>query len=228
MQFSFNSLKEEIELFTPSEHLDAKVETFDQDQKLVIVDNFWKYPDKIRKLALSIPPTYNPRINGGLAGKRVDVPYYMSHLQPVFADIMAEVFPEYFSDNYVQQCLDVSPFTVNKQTSQLPPCIPHIDNEHPGKIAAGIFLNTPEECAGGTAFYRYKGNNSYRDLIKENVLDNYDYYVQDTNKEWTKTHLVEMRYNRFVMYKQNILHTAYVPPNSFTEETPRLMQMYFL
>jgi len=37
-----------------------------------------------------------------------------------------------------------------------------------------------------------------------------------------------MKFNRFVLYEQNILHTAYVKPGMFEDDLYRLVQMFFI
>jgi hypothetical protein len=56
----------------------------------------------------------------------------------------------------------------------------------------------------------------------------YNHYVQESDNLWEKLYLAEMKFNRLVMYKQNILHTPYIPANAFTEDNPRLVQMFFI
>jgi hypothetical protein len=227
----FNNLEEEVEFFSTSPELVAHIQEFD-GEKIIVVDNFWKYPDKVRQLVQVIPPTCNPRIIHGLPGKRVEGTYYFSHLGEVFDNMIRHVYPEDYAemgDTFVQNCIDHASLLVNVQNSNLPPRVPHIDNPNGGRFAVGIYLNTPEECSGGTAFYKYKGEKTIDLSDLDVALKDYDYYVQESDGEhWEKIHLAEMKYNRMVIYKQNILHTPYILPNTFTDEKPRLMQMFFI
>lgn len=226
----FNSLQDEIDFFSPSEELGVKVDTF-LDEKIVIIDNFYRTPEKVRELALSIPSTRSPGIVHGLPGSRVEATYHFAHLGPTFTEIINRVWAEEaatIDPTFVQNCLNRSSFLVNVQNSNLPPRVPHIDNPSNGRWAVGIYLNTPDECIGGTGFYTYKGSKTVDLSNLEVELKNYQYYVQDDEEFWTKHYLAEMKFNRLVIYKQNVLHTPYIPPNTFTDETPRLIQMFFI
>tara|TARA_B110000977_G_C11090784_1_gene496784 strand:- start:4581 stop:5273 length:693 start_codon:yes stop_codon:yes gene_type:complete len=228
----FNSLEDEIELFSSSNNLSVKVESFGKDSKLIIVDNFYKHPYKVRELCKSIPATFNPRIVHGLPGSRVEATYYFSHLGHLYNEIINHVFPEDMENvqlDFIQQCMDHATFLVNVQNSNMPPRVPHIDGINSGRWASGIYLNTPEECTGGTSFYTYKGEKTV-DMSQINIADlqAYNYYVQDDNEEFKMIYLAEMKFNRMIIYRSNELHTPYIPPNTFTDEDPRLMQMFFL
>jgi hypothetical protein len=228
----FKNLDEEIEFFSTNSEIDVHTKEISDGEKIVIVDNFYKHPDKVRELALTIPKTFNPRILWGMPGGRVESPYYFSHLGYLYTEIITNVWPDRaktMEDTFVQNCIDHASFLVNVQNSDLPPRVPHIDNISIGRFASGIFLNTPEECAGGTAFYKYHGEISVDMSNPDIKLKNYNYYVQETdNEDWEKIYLAEMKYNRMIIYPQNLLHTPYIPANTFTDETPRLIQMFFI
>jgi hypothetical protein len=59
-------------------------------------------------------------------------------------------------------------------------------------------------------------------------VKHYDYYVLDDDDNFKKVYLAEMKFNRMVIYKQSILHQPYILPDTFTDEHPRLMQMFFI
>ena len=48
--------------------------------------------------------------------------------------------------------------------------------------------------------------------------------LNDGNEHWELMKLVEMRFNRLVVYDGRIPHTVYLEPGSF-EDVPRLVQM---
>jgi hypothetical protein len=228
----FNTLQEEIEFFSPNPELSVKVESINDTERVAIIDNFWKYPHEIRQLALDTPRTYNPRILHGLPGSRLEMTYYFSHLGELFERIISTVWKDEYEKiedkTFIQSCFDHASFLVNVQSSDLPPRVPHIDNIDCGRWAAGINLNTAEECSGGTAFY------SFRDQLSVNMRDfyedvkHYDHYILDDDENFKKVYLAEMKFNRMIIYKQNILHQPYILPDTFTDEMPRLMQMFFI
>lgn len=226
----FKTLSDEISFFRLSDELRVKVDKF-LDEKIVIIDNFYNDPNRIRELAQTIPSTRAPGILHGLPGSRVEATYFFGHLGHAFTEIINKVWPtetENLNPTFIQDCLSRASFLVNVQNSNLPPRVPHIDNPNHERWAVSIYLNTPEECCGGTAFYTYKGDKTF-DLNNLDIeLKNYQYYVQDDDEYWTKQYLAEMKFNRAVIYKQNVLHTPYIPPDSFTDESPRLIQMFFI
>lgn len=226
----FNSLQAEIDFFSPSTEVGVRVKNF-LDEKIVIIDNFYKNPEKVRELALSIPSTRSPGIIHGLPGSRVEATYFFGHLGPMFTEIINKVWADEAADidpTFIQGCLNRSSFLINIQNSNLPPRVPHIDNPSHGRWAVGIYLNLPNECVGGTGFYTYKGNKTVDLSNLEVELKEYQHYVQDDDEYWTRQYLAEMKFNRLVIYKQNILHTPYIPPDTFTDENPRLIQMFFI
>jgi hypothetical protein len=226
----FKTLADEIAFFRPSDELKVKVETF-LDEKIVIIDNFYNDPYGIRELAQTIPSTRAPGIIHGLPGSRVEATYFFGHLGPTFKEIINTVWVndvQNIEPTFIQDCLNRSSFLVNVQNSELPPRVPHIDNPSHGRWAVGIYLNTDDECSGGTSFYTFKGNKTV-DLSNLDIeLKEYQHYVQESDEHWTKQYLAEMKFNRLVIYKQNVLHTPYILPNTFTDESPRLIQMFFI
>lgn len=230
---TFNSIQDEIEFFSTSNELAVKIESFDDGkEKVAIIDNFYKNPDQIRELALSIPRTRNPKFLHGLPGSRVEIAYYFGHLGYIFEDIIRNLYPEDMDkveQTYIQDCMNHARFLVNIQNSNLPPRVPHVDASYVGRYVVGVYLNKPEECSGGTAFYKFKGS-KYVDL--DNIdpdIKLYDKYLLESDGEnWEKLYLAEMKYNRAVLYRQNVLHTPYILPDTYTDESPRLIQMFFM
>jgi len=229
---SFNTLQDEIDFFAPNPELGVRVHHFDNDERVVVIDNFYKNPEQIRELALSIPRTHNPKFLHGLPGSRVEAAYYFGHLGYIFNNVINNVFQEdmdHVEPSYIQDCLNHARFLVNIQNSNLPPRVPHVDCSYVGRFVAGVYLNLPEECSGGTSFYKFKGS-KHVDL--DNIdpdLTMYDRYLLESDgHHWEKLYQVEMKFNRLILYRQNILHTPYILPDTFTDECPRLNQMFFM
>lgn len=222
----FNNLDEEINFFSPNYDITVEVKELPQNKKFVVIDNFYKNPDDILNLVSAIPPTNNPNIIGGLRGRRVDVNYNMAHLGTMFTDIISNVWNIDYNceENFKHHSL-----CVNVQTDDnLGPCVPHQDGYLNGKFAVGIFLN--KDVAGGTAFYTYKDiiNPTEEFMSKEEITEKfYPFYIQDNYGHYKKVEIAEMVYNRCIIYEREILHTPYIPRGHFTDDNPRLMQMFF-
>ena len=124
----------------------------------------------------------------------------------------------------LQQIFETATFCVNvTNTKDITPMNPHVDLRDPRRFAAGIFLNTPEECAGGTSFYTYKGSTDGPDPNTVPATS----YITDSEGDWELLYLAEMKFNRLILYQQSVLHTAYVKPGMF-DNNYRLLQMFFI
>jgi hypothetical protein len=222
---------DESEVFEISDNLSATVFTIGpKKSKVVIVDNFYKNPNMVRELALAIPPTRNSRILGYMPGSRIDAFYNLEHFAAVFDELIRNVFLPEEQRNLRNSNLDLifksATFCVNVlQSTGLPAVVPHVDNRDDFRFAATIYLNTPEECAGGTSFYTYNGSQVGPTSIDAGKQDE---YVTDSVGPWEKIFLAEMKFNRLVLYEQNILHTAYIKPGMFENDVHRLAQMFFI
>jgi hypothetical protein len=221
---------DESKVFEINDNLSATICTIGPNKsKIVIIDDFYKNPELVRELALTIPPTENSRILGGTPGRRIDAFYNLEHFSTVFDNIIRAVFlPEdkkKLLNSNLDEIFKSATFCVNViQSANLPAIVPHVDNREDFRFAATIYLNTPEECAGGTSFYTYNGRQT-GPLISEGFQTE---YVTDSIGPWEMIFLAEMKFNRFVLYEQNILHTAYIKPGMFENDLYRLVQMFFI
>ena len=152
---------DEQETFAINTPADARVELMGWEEiPIVYVDNFYKNPDMVRKLALDLPTTSDPRILGGVTGSRVATFFDFRQIYPIWVEIAENVFnlrkeeQEKFDAAMFQ-----NPFSVNVTQSQGRPDLPHIDlpNINSRGWAGVIYLNKGDECKGGTGFYTYKG-----------------------------------------------------------------------
>lgn len=237
----------EHEVFQTNSNLNFEIvnlKTKLHEAKVVIVDNFYKNPDLIRELALLIPPTCNERITSDLpAGKnsgRINAFYLLDSLGPIYDKIIKETFPEVVNPEFkktgrsdqILSSFTRATFMVNVMTSEnLPPRVPHIDNPDFRAFASTIYLNVEEECAGGTAFYALNDsiiseyNHNYLDI--QGTIKPTKFVIEDEG-DWKKICLIEMKYNRMILYQQNIFHSAYIDEKMFTNNTYRLNQQFFI
>lgn len=86
------------------------------------------------------------------------------------------------------------------------------------KYASVLYLNTPEQCAGGTAFWSHVNLKLDHLPSRENLeavgLNAAGFYKQMDKdwKElqlWKQTRLVPMRWNRFITYPTCLFHSRY-------------------
>lgn len=236
----FKSFINEAEVFAINENLTYEiVKVGALENKVVIVDNFYKNPELVRDLALSIPPTNNERILTNLpAGKtsgRINAFYTLDDLGKSYDTIIREVWPDIcqqYQPDYFFESFKRSTFMVNVMTSEnLPPRVPHTDFPDPRVFASAIYLNTPEECAGGTAFYSFGGSCIGRKCpstidIAETTKP--DHFVVDDCGDWKLEYVAEQRWNRMIIYSQALYHTPYIKPGMFVGDTYRLNQQFFI
>ena len=92
-----------------------------------------------------------------------------------------------------------------------------------------VYLNTPEECSGGTAFFK---NEELMTLLKQPYLNEGEEdkilgFFKDIYKD-DYVGCVEMKYNRMVLYHQNVQHAPFMDYNSFVGDNYRINQMFFI
>ena len=219
---------DETETFAINTPVDATVELMGWEEfPIVYVDNFYKNPDKVRNLALRTPGTKNPRILGGVPGERVDISFNLEHIWPIWIEIAENVYglEQKEKKAFEMSCMNIS-FSVNVTQSHYRRKKPHIDlpDVSDRGWAGVVYLNKPKECKGGTGFYTYKGQQV--NPMQSGIWD--EEYVDDSVGPWDLIHLAEMKYNRMIMYPDNILHGAYDKPGYFEDDTYRLVQTFFI
>lgn len=225
----------EEEVFELNDELSVNIKTIDSlNRKIVTVDNFYKNPDQVRDLALRIPPSINERIRTRLPGPRINAFYLMDHMGPVFDKIIRDSWPEYSNAIPVNHFFDVfrdATFVVNVMGEEfLEPRPPHIDYPDPRCFAAMVYLNTPEECQGGTGFYTFDGADTGVEygLNKTDNGEPTNVYVNGDMGDWKMHHMAEMKYNRMVIYQADLYHSAYITKEMYNNGLYRLNQMFFI
>lgn len=105
----------------------------------------------------------------------------------------------------------------------------HVDNEHGNNIqqfAAVLYLNFPQQCQGGTSFWRHRptgwDRRPSRDALRQNGYDDYRAFrrrwlpnteeigfneLKTRREAWDLILEVPMRYNRLVFYRSHFFHS---------------------
>jgi len=226
----------EDEIFEINDDYHVNVENYN-GVKVVIVDDFYKNPHDVRQLALDIPASYNRRIRGNNPALRVNAFYELSSMAWIYDQLSRQYFPEitqHYDSRYFQRSFMNATFMVNvMQSENLPPVCPHMDNTSGVNLASTIYLNTANECDGGTSFYEFGGKTYYEDPSVAHTLDvegkhPVTEYINDSIMDWKLIGIAPMKFNRMVLYNQAVLHSAYVKPYMFTGDTYRLNQQFFI
>jgi hypothetical protein len=199
----------------------------DMKQKLIIVDDFYDDPLEVRKRALQLEfPDHGGRAQ--YAGRNSRLYLLNQQMLNMISRLVGQpLVPARNSPT--------GHFRISLATDTASQDI-HTD---PARDWAGIlYLNLPEQCRGGTSFFRHKQlglDEVPMDLAEINRLGFKDREEmrlaiverdgQDRSK-WELTMTVPMRFNRLILFRPWMWH-------SFTEnfgesvETGRLIQVFF-
>tara|TARA_B100000212_G_scaffold72264_1_gene50950 strand:+ start:619 stop:1281 length:663 start_codon:yes stop_codon:yes gene_type:complete len=193
-------------------------------RKVFVIDDFYKNPDEVRDYALSCERKNDKENCGGLIGSRVveENQEMIDNLRPVFTKLCQhdEWKNVEYTDEMFQYKWDNMKFLVNHTTNEDINrrfnkevfIYTHHKDDIDTKWAALVYLNKPEECDGGTDFYKFIEDHPYG--------TNYN-----IRKDIKLT--MEMKYNRMVLYEARHTHGATLNRSMFKEH-PRLAQVFFM
>lgn len=88
----------------------------------------------------------------------------------------------------------------------------HADPNH-AEYAGVLYLNLPEQCRGGTAFWKHRALN-LSEMPMDRPPEFYDNLLVDGQDEskWEMIGLVGMKFNRFIVYPTKQFHSQYPQP----------------
>lgn len=138
----------------------------------------------------------------------------------IYSGISKHQVPQWFDEisKHVGHKIEprLSCFRLNLQ-KELPHSWVHSDDIC-AKFASVLYLNLPEQCAGGTAFWKHKDleldHLPSKEVLKGNGIDA-DAFYSHMDKEWKilerweKTELIPMKFNRFITYPTSLFHSRY-------------------
>lgn len=170
---------------------------------------------------------------GGLAypGVRAAVPQIANHaLIYALGPVVAQIFG--IADGH-QLGLETSFSIVTQGPSDLKPAqrIPHFDVTDPRALAIVIYLCAPHW--GGTAFFRHRSTGFETVSADRNAAYNrrlaYELAAtplpqglpDDRHPLFEQIHCVEPVFNRLVLYRSRLLHSATLPPDRTPSASPR-------
>ena len=259
---------------------DAQVIAFKdiKGRSAIIVDDFYRDPDEVRELALSLK--YDDGVEkGGFPGIRgsFKTPEVKEKLYNLYLDLCTNKLWEFrykptqllsdgsfkipllkknrpfnvdeFDRNWNNQgfMVNVSNDTYLKKNPL--GIIPHQDywqDEEPTfQFGSVIYLNTPDECAGGTNLYSCNGEMSIPKRVQtwnatmefwmqeldgiETDIEKFKYIKSKVNENipYNCEFEADMVYNRMVLYQSDVLHSADLDLGMFTNYN-RINQIFFL
>jgi len=232
-------------MFEPNEKMTPKITKDIKGRTAIIIDDFYKNPDEVRELALSLKYNDSSDLTSGFPGTRgvFDTTEVKEKLYDVYLHLCARYFDGQFdliefNNNWDNQVFLVN--VLNDSTLKANPLgiLPHQDwwqdDESSFQFGSVIYLNTPDECAGGTNLYSHFGKMTIPDDWQPQwVLDvdepEFEYIKSkvDGGKPYTCEFEAEMVYNRMVLYQADVLHGQNVDLGMFTDYN-RINQPLFM
>ena len=192
-----------------------------------VIDDFLRNADEVRRQALSL--TY--AVGGRFPGLNSVQKLRIDGLDQVISTLVREPVRAPWTDDFSHGSCRVA-LASDEQLARI-----HIDQSHWSGI---LYLSRPEDCQGGTEFFRHKrtmtdrvpmdepslkaaGYSTYEELQKD-ILD------QDAldRSKWEHTMTVPMRFNRLVLLKPNYWHTAGAGFGDSLENGRLIYLMFFL
>lgn len=180
---------------------------------LVVVDDFYRYPDRVEQLARDAEYMGDDRYFKGHRTKR-------NYLFPYVKEEFERLIQMEITD-WMQQPAN----GVFQQTTAADPLVWHSDQQD---YAAAVYL-TRERVDAGTSFWRYaKGDRHNRrpdtnPTINETLYSEFNLTHQDN---WELVDKVGSVYNRLVIWDAKLIHSA-SSYGGFSVTDPRLVQLFF-
>ncbi len=164
----------ELERLSLNNESDFKIEfetIGDQNFPLLILDNLYRDPEYVRSLALSLETTRPKSSHPGLSSEfRTDI---SSLLRLAWKYVGKELgyTPELTVSRSVFPGMSFMRINRKPEDLTIHQCRPHAD---PVRIAGVVYLNPPEQCVGGTAFYRHRATGVEECVLPRNKNDSFE------------------------------------------------------
>lgn len=161
---------------------------------LIVADDFLPNPEQVREAALK--SDFGPRVHDGVTYQGVGVSN-----QPDFSPLLANLLG---SNVAIRMSFFRCMVEGEEPTSYI-----HADNAC-AAFAGVLYLNKPEQCRGGTAFWRHKQTDwtSWYPGYGPEVAKKIQADGQDESL-WVQESLIGMRFNRFITYPTTQFHSMY-------------------
>lgn len=222
--------------------------------QVVVVDQFYRYPEEILQVALELPYTARFEIVGNFPGVRASLNLDTTQLFQTLAGFWGSpLFPFFSPQPVVFQGIKTHAYRLNIGQRQ-----PHIDQD----ITAMVYLNPAQSCMGGTGLYRHRptglervpivpddsirlladrlelsdeflsspeGYENFQNSMIFNPLfaraDNT--FINEGNDYWDLLHCVEMKPNRLIIFDGRCFHSQFIQPGDY-DQAFRVNQIVYL
>jgi hypothetical protein len=185
---------------------------------ILVVDDFYKDPDLIRRLALDQEYQADTRY---FKGERSLLKFLLPHMKEEFERLLGVTITD-----WTEQPANGS----FQKTSYMDPIVWHSDTQ---RYAGAIYL-TPklpheigEQVGSGTSFWRHKNWACRRPPAEPEVhAEVYSEYNLLHPNAWELVDRVGSVYNRLVLWDGQLIHSA-TSYAAFSAAAPRLVQLFF-
>jgi hypothetical protein len=204
------------------------------DHQAIIMDDFLAAPHQMLALATgsSFTPYPNLESRKGYPGIRAEAP-------ADYSQSIAELLVPLIQTNFgVPEELPMRKSMCAFSLTTLPPsdlgplqCTPHFDASTPHHMAILLYLCDGRH--GGTGFYRHNatGLQQITEATREHYLDTYyaeinarrpaQRYFDNSDAQFTLLGMIPAKFNRMVVYRGSLLHSACVNPAISLSGNPR-------
>jgi len=194
---------------------------------IFVIDDFLRNAEEVRRQALSM--TY--AVGGRYPGLNSVEKLRIEGLDQVISTLVREPVRAPWTEDFSHGSCRVA-LASDDQQARI-----HIDQSHWSGI---LYLSRPEDCRGGTEFFRHKRTNSDRLPMDEATLNAAGYSTYEElqkdildkdaldRSEWEHTMTVPMRFNRLVLLQPHYWHTAGPGFGDSLENGRLIYVMFFL
>ena len=222
--------------------------------QVVVVENFYQYPDDVLKVALDLPYTDRFEIVGNFPGVRASLNFETRQLMETLSDLWGCPLFAFFSPQpIVFQGIKTHNYRLNVGQRQ-----PHIDQD----ITAMVYLNPADSCTGGTGLYRHRPtglervpimpDGTIRQLAEQLELSDEFFaspegyenfqnsmifnplfacrgntFINEGNEYWEILTRIDMRPNRLIMFDGRCFHSQYIQSGAY-DQAFRVNQILYL
>lgn len=197
----------------------------DHNIKIICIDNFFKNIDKVKEIEKNIVDSLWG--NSHYPGHKKYIKFVnKQNLENNVFRALKPYFNKVTWDCFFGKVTSKEKY-LNPWQKQ-----PHLDGN---MIALLVYLNEPNNCYGGTAFYKHIQTGKIKSNLKDasKILlrgfynNKYTNYMSDSNKTWELVKMIPMKKNRAIIYSGLIFHSGYIKNLSdFNEEGRKTLNIF--
>ena len=192
----------------------------------IVIDDFLEEPDHIRNVALGLDyPEQSGTYVGRNSVQRLDLPELSGYVSHVTGEPLKPIEP---LQSHGKCRLTLASDSKNARV--------HVDDSQWSGI---LYLSRPEDCRGGTRFFRHKATNTDRAPINDSEAQAMGHatvsdacnaiLAKDSLRPgaWEKTFEIPMRFNRLVLLRPWFWHTSCPGFGKSVQDGRLILVMFF-